>query len=381
MAAATAMMFATGCEGTNSIPAGKSRIVVKLNGVKAPATTRSVEAPADLSGGGEESAATLDNNAWVFVISEVGVHSEQLNISKAMNEGFTIGENEGTSLDFPHKLFPSDSEVYVLGNVPEDVDPESFTSWADIEQAVSAISYASGEENNVDFSKPAMANADGVPAALDPQDLHTATVEINLSPLYSRVELHKLTGGEHISSFTVAGVYINNYYQAFDMTGAGYADQELPQYIHEAGSDNFSKAWGDDNDGNGWNATSGVLGDNQMNTHAIATAGGSNVWAYNVGAGSVVTFIIELTDVEYYKEDGSGEFDNDPTSLSEAMYLNVTGYRDFSGNFQRGHIYRIEDLEFDFTDLTEDPVTGVSILANVSVDNWKVKALDPILGD
>ncbi len=387
IAATAALFFATGCERTNSIPAGQSRIVVKLNGVKAPTPTRNVEAPADASGTDDEaqSEATLET-AWVFVISEAeGVFCEQIdNIADAVANGFTIGEGKGTSGDYNDKLFPSDSRVYILGNVPSDVDPESLTSWTDIEEAVSVISYTDGEQLNVDFTKPAMANADGKPAELknvEPKE-HTADVEIALSPLYSRVELHKITGKSHIVDFDVAGVYINNYYRAFDMTGAGYADEDdedLKFFVHPAGSTTFD-GWGDTD---GWESSTGTKSGNGVQPRATVNGpDDGKVWAYNVGSGSVVTFIIELTNVRYYAEDeDTHDFDESPSTYSEKMYLNVVGYTGLVGKFERGNIYRIEDLQFDVTDLTEDPVTGVSIEASVNVLNWKVKALSPILGN
>ena len=384
VAALAAMVFAS-CERTDSIPADQSKIVVKLNGVKAAGATRSVESPAELTGEGDDESAAMLDNAWVFVISGTEFYKEEMDVTEAMTGGgYTIGEGvAGTSEDYPNKLFPSDSEVYILGNIPSDVNQESLNSWEAVQEAVSVISYAEGTEINTDFTTPAMANASGEPAALDiiDEEAHTASVSINLSPLYSRVELHNLTGGEHIADFTVAGVYINNYYQAFDMTGAGYSDEDLPQYVHAAGSEDFSGAWGDDNEGEGWDATNGVVGENTMTDHAFANAGGGNVWAHNVGAGSVVTFIIRLTDVTYYEEDEDGEYSEEPTVSSNDLYLNVTGYNGISGSFQRGYIYRIDDLEFDHTDLATDPVTGVSITANVTVDNWNVSILEPIVGE
>ncbi len=395
IAAAAALFFAAGCERTNSIPVDQSRIVVKLNGVKA--VTRSVEAPAVLTGDEEdESTATLVN-ATVFVISETeGVYSEPMDVEKALDAGYTIAED--ASPNGGPRLFSSDSKVYVLGNVPSDVDVATLKSWKAIEEAVSVISYPvdaedeeggeEGEEENagknVDFTKPAMANATGEPAVLKSgEDSNTATVDIDLSPLYSRVELHKVTGGKHIQEFTVAGVYINNFYRAFDMTGKGYKDDNngLPFYEHVSGSKDFNGTFGDENGNTGWKSTTGVVGENTMTTNALATAGTGKVWAYNVGSGSVVTFIIRLTGVKYYAEVEPGVFAGTTTTYPGEMYLNVRGYKDFNGDFQRGYIYTIDDLEFDTTDLSDSPATGVSITANVNVNNWKVEKVTPILGD
>lgn len=368
IAAAAAMVLATGCVKTNN-DSDQTRIVVKLHGASIASGTRAVEAPAEET---DNTSPVTVNSAWVFVISGDGVYSEPLIIEDAKSGGHAIGAAQ-------NKIFPSDSKVYVLGNLPTNIIPSTLTSWDAIVETEVNI----GSSTN--YKSPVLANATGEPVSVnvDPNNEKSATVDIEISPLYSRLELWKITGGRHIVSFNVAGVYINKYYPAFTLAGAGAGTQK----IYEAGATTFdglgdSAGWTSTTNGVKKPGTGGAADDIAPRVYAEAGANASRVWAYNVGAGSVVGFVIRLTNVKYYPEnEGSpGKFADSTDELPE-MFLLVNGYNNLAtGAFARGTIYRVKDLVFDYDDLV-DEIKGVGIKANVDVLDWTFHDLNPILGE
>lgn len=372
LAAAAATVFAPGCVKTNNgdAPEG-ARLVVKIEGAAASSETRSVEASASPTG--TDVAPSL-NKAYVYVIYGEEVYGEEMDVTAAQDGGYVIGNGKGP--DGLQMYFPTSSQVYVLGNWPTGIAPATLTSWEEIEAAVSAISYTASVNTN--YKIPAMANAGGVPLTLSNVDeaAHTAEVTVEISPLYSRMELKAIKGGPHMVSYDVTGVWVNNYFNGFTMAGKGVrvtsTGSENTPYVHASGSTDFSNVFGDTST-TGWSA----VGDPGAMT---ATAGTDRVWAYHVGAGSVATLIVRLDKIKYYLDDGDGNPDVDRGVMEKANphYLVMSGYSNLtSGEFERGYIYQIDALEFDIEDIGEKPVVGVAITAKVKVNNWKVSALSP----
>ena len=68
-------------------------------------------------------------------------------------------------------------------------------------------------------------------------------------------------------------------------------------------------------------------------------------------------------------------------------YLTITGYKKLNADgtvgapvakFERGNVYRIENLEFDINDLTDVPYEGEkSVSANVRVAAWVLVPVTP----
>ncbi len=369
--AAAAAMVMVSCDkgpGTGSSE-GDTRVVVKISG--AQPSTRMV-------GGAAASNLTPTlETAYVYVIGtdDAVVFGEDLVVGDATGAGHMIGDG---------MLFSPDVRIFILGNWPSDVIPANLNSLADIEAKTSAVS------NNVNYLKPAMSNYNtatksSAPVAIVADvDAGTATVTVPISPLYSRLELGQIKGGAHVVSFKVAGVYVNNYYSDFTMTGVG-----KNIYNHVDGSTDFTGVMGDTA---GWVAP--ASSPNTPDT-AIAKPGATSVWAYHVGAGSAATFIIKMTDIlilEVVKpadENGDGEeLATVPTTpkkpgstddMTEA-YITVTGYSDLStGVFERGMIYTVTSLEFDHVQLAETPPVDplVTIEAKVTINPWGTKTITP----
>ncbi len=218
-AAAAAMVMGVSC--TESTPDnGNASITVRISGPSS--STRAIETPAD-----ENPAPMIDENGTHFVYVISGgtiVHSEPLT---AITEGSVQPLAGGA------KQFSPNSQVYILANIPANTtggNPANFGSMTSIENAVSAISYAPGDSHNTSYEYPAMGNYKGIAAAIgSPNESGVATAAVSLEPLFARVELQGIEGGEWIKSFTVKNVYIDEYYSSFSMTGEGSVIHSMGQ--------------------------------------------------------------------------------------------------------------------------------------------------------
>lgn len=356
LAATAAMALIVSCMPETSDD-GKASITVKIAG--SSSQTRLPEAPAT------DLAPTINPGGthYVYVLtSGTVVHSEPLTVTE---------EGQEQALAGGEKRFDRNSSVYILANIPENVTgtPSSYGSMSAISEAVSAISYLSGGEANLDYTQPAMGNATGTAAQIGQADISgVATVEVALSPLFSRVELQGIIGGPWVKSFTVKGVYLDDYYSSYSMTGAGSVLNSLGQ-----ASTIPDSQFGDQvADGNGaWEVGNGPV-----------TAAEDKVWAYHVGAGSLVRIIVALDDVIIYKgkDDGDGNTIPDTTQMEDQVdgkFVTVTGYsRPNFTTFERGYIYSVSPITFDQVGEINDDM--VAITAEVSVKKWVKVSLDPI---
>ncbi len=360
--AAMAALALSGCtKEINGQNDGEARLIIQLAGLQ-PAT-RAVEAA------GATGQLTLVNG-HIFVINAQGevIDNAALDVAEA-------NVTQGDGQEFPRAV-PSDSKVYILGNIPSDVTVSDLTTFELIQEAESAITATA----NADFKKAALANSDGVAKALGtPTEVNgelTATVAVSLSPLFSRLELAQITGGGDITSFKVAGVYLDNYYPSFNLVGGGagtiWAQGTSETFTGNIGVGNIV-------------LTAQQIADGEVGLASAAKvvkpAGG--VWAHHIGAGSVPRMIVHLKDVVY-------RFDTTPDGPSRTYvqrtlpqsYITVTGYDEMTGEntFERGKIYQVANLTFNVSDGSNSPnPTDVELTVSVTMLDWVVTGLTPVL--
>jgi hypothetical protein len=374
-AAAAAMVFTSCIEGGGTvIPEGEASIVVKIDGIT-PAT-RAIEAAASPALG----AAALDGTAlhyiYVFNADDTKRHGEELVISAVTGTGQSI--DNGT-------YFSKESKIYMLANIPANITLANLEAVADVaglEALTSEIIYGTGAQN-VTHSKPAMANTSGEPVGLGSVAGGIATVNVNIAPLYSRIEFVRVTGGDHIVSFKVAGVYLEDYFDTFTMTG-----KAVPASSVSNGNEtpSLTTSFGDET---------------VISSDGSKEAAPAGRWAYHAApADKVPSLIVKLTDVVFYEDDGSGGVTANEMTLETPRYLKVESYNTnaagttaYTGRFDRGKIFTINALTFDHIysddddndnddELPETPdPNSVQISATVTIANWGTQTLYPVLGN
>ena len=257
----------------------------------------------------------------------------------------------------------ADSRVYIICNIPNDdaATIQALTTFGAIQSAISAIA------TQTDYTEVTLANVTGVPVGFTAIN-GEATVNITIGPLVSRLELVKVQAavnsvGDIISTFSVTGVYVDDYYPEFTYTGGGSGTP------FTQGQSTEFYGIGDAGD---WIASG---------TPLAAMPDDNKIWAHQVVSKGVPRFIIRLEDVKYIPNGGS------EIALSDTYYLTVKGYT-FGGNpvtnLERGKIYRIganNGITFTYDDLslTPNPV-DINLNVMVSIQEWMIDEPDVILG-
>lgn len=264
-------------------------------------------------------------------------------------------------------------------------------------------------------------DAKNVPmSGLSPQFTNTGTnkfsATVSLTPIVARIEIGQVTCqnqnhpgvavSSDITKFKLAGIFINNVNQDVLLNGTPYLN--APINITNQGGWGTSWATYFNNNNNfpyfvggspsgptDWipnalvnyctpanaaltfypDATNGAIETNPNLTPKKA-------WAYQVTpssahvgttpSGDIPHIILKLTDVEY---------NNNPLGQA-TQYVTVTKYKDMSDapiyEFQKGHVYRIQNLTFTHDEATNQPYDeNISVTATVSVVPWTVKDIVP----
>lgn len=335
MAVAALTLGLISCSNDNDGVTGEQYVSVKIPVMNQPQTRA-------LEDAGKVAAGTIKlKNGHIFVLDAIGnvLHNETLNVSQATSTGQVLSSTVSTN-----------SRIFVIANIPtSDVSTVSgLRSLSAINAATSLMTTQS------DYTEAALANVNNVPASITPGADNTASANVSINPLISRLELTQVKASGDITAFDVTGVYIDDYYPSFTYGGL---------YSGDIVSQGTSTTFNGIGDVGTW-AASGL----------IAAPASNKVWAHNVASGGLPRFIIRIENVKWNpglsSGGGSGE-----VPLVGTYYLTVTGYN--NGNlttFERGKIYRIgavNGIEFDQDDLglAPNPV-DVTFTMNVLIEEW-----------
>jgi hypothetical protein len=357
-------------EGKNPQQPGMARLTVQLKGVKAAQTTRSTEPGADA-----DDLSIDETRSMIFVADPTGhiTQAVAIDVSQAV-------AGAGQVIPDPVAI---GSSVYVVANIPaaDFDDVKVLTDLEELQGTAVAIS------TQTDFTTPAMANASGTATTVTGTETG-GKVNISIKPLFARLELVALqakadNSGNLITDFDVTGVFLDNYFDEFDQTGAvpaGSVAHSLPEDL-EAAADETAKAAVFTN----W-AVKDVLGPWGATGSPAIVQLTDEVWGYNVVASGLPRLIVRVENVVYTSAQGVAGL-----SRPGVFYLTVKGYYDETEDeeiteFVRGEVYRIGALtagvsnaQFSYANLqgTPDEETK-AITVGVTAEPWSVKDFAPI---
>ncbi len=379
--ASMAMVFASCKKETGPVPQPEPEkveyrdfLVVKLaNG--APAETRVFSGP----GAAATNNITL-RDGYIFIIDASGsvVARQALNPTAATS-------GAGQTITGP---IATNSKVYIIGNIPAGFDVSTLTTFDAIDRAV--ISLSKGNQPT-SFRDAMVANTSGVAEQISvgtpstPTTPGSATVNLAVSPLYSRLELWDVRGNGNVSAFTVTGVFVDSYFSQFTPTGKAAGPIKYQRQ---------STDWTDNiGDTGNWPAT-GTTGNmiSSPNPNPSSVTQPQNVWAYHMAAADLPRVIVQLAPGMTYT--GTGTVAS-PTA--QPTYITVKGYTAGVGttvpaSFQRGRVYRIgadatgtpyapgsqNALIIDPTKISSVPNDDyVTITARITVSDWTIVPLTP----
>lgn len=196
--------------------------------------------------------------------------------------------------------------------------------------------------------------------------------ELKINPINSRLEIGKFTAGGDIKSYTVEGIFINNYYSEmnFDRRATTVVDngEDLANYMLNAGSyiDALQGVVFD------YDATNGVGEKDGSTTWADSQKDiDKAVWGYNfLVANPVVNpqIAIRIKDVVMN--------DNDTETYKGTQFISIRKFHTATNSNKEltmasGNVYRIADLQFDEGDLRPKPFEDAkTVLVEATLMEW-----------
>jgi hypothetical protein len=378
MAAIAVAMIFSSCNNEEIIDNGTTNLTVRIEA--ATTASRALQAP------GTANAINL-NSGVIFLIAPDG---------SATATAMVPAQVQGTGQVF--SSVPSSSRVFVVANATTTAQTAllAATSFTQIQAILTAtLDYQTTLYNNV-----ALSNANGNPAGITVVNPTTATVNVTISPVITRLELAGVTGGTYIemdnatpavptgnqtriTGFDVIGVFVDSYAPNFTYTGEsnGTLIEINQQKIADPA---FTPAWGGVQDRSTWTAAGSPL---------VAAPASPSVWAYNLPATDLPRLIIAVQNVAFdvSADNGATWTTATGTNYTGIQYITVGGYNvtvppavtpSLATALNRGVIYQISanDMTFTTDNLhgTPNPVE-VNLTVNVTVQNWVLAPTNPIL--
>jgi hypothetical protein len=383
MAALAVAMIFSSCNNEEIIDNGTTNLTVKVDA----ATSRAIGAPS--TNPHTIAVSTAAGTGMIFLIAPDNSISQRAAITAALQAGGQTFSN-----------VPSSSRVFVVANVTDAAVQTALTTVATFTD-IQALMTAIGDYQTAAYTNVTLSNASGTPASIAIVNPTTATANVSISPVLSRIELAGVTGGDYIdptnannvtriTGFDVIGVFVDSYAPNFTYIGGAFGTLvEINQ--QKIADPAFTPAWTGLQDRNIWTAAGAPL------VAAPAPIVGppaisSPVWSYYVPAGNVSRLIIALDNVTFEESTDGGitwVTTTPQTLYTGIQYLTVGAYIVPSldpvnpiTNMLRGYIYQIaaDQMVFSTNNLHETPnPTDVNLTVNVTVQNWVLASSNPIL--
>ncbi|MCC8186735.1 MAG: hypothetical protein LIP08_04285 [Bacteroides sp.] len=310
----------------------------------------------------------------VYAVRTVGGAGSDATIEEITREGgkefkgipvdvkvvYVVGNHDSADQAGAYAAFPtakgtplSDIEATLL-----NIQQVNYSSYASQNDGLAALLYGNGNVNTRQNQSQ--------------ETEHYAHVRV--APVNARIELDELAYTGKLTSFTLDGIFINNYYSVADLGLGDFA----PTHLVNNGSDTDTYKIG----GNEFAYTYYSTMFDEVGQVVTVTEEKANMkpvagstWAYQVfgQAPQVAHIIVKFTDVV----DTNGKNQAD-------QYLTVKGFRDMSGNelstLESGKVYRMKTLAFDDSHLEIIPEPDmISIWVTVEVLDWVEVEVKPIV--
>lgn len=341
-------------------------------------------------------AATMNDGAVYFTNSNGGIlhavtllggadagdaydpDTKEVGMTTATNAGFTVNGLPGAV-----------AKVYVVGNLHKTYPTSGNISQLKTDQSIHVSSQYDATDKGV--KQVTLVGSQNLTGAGE-----TKSATVTVKPIAARIEIGRITGTGRIKSFTLGGVYINNFHREMGIEGmvvseaifngpadkAAYGEATNTTYLSEG----ILADWSDVN----FVALTGPA----VGYAPVASATADNVWAYNLFApqasadgAQIPHVIIKIIDTVVVDDKGTvttSDDTDDATSFAGEKWLTIRNYYK-SGSvaplalLEQGNVYRIGDagqtndgdLTFDEDDLTDDPEQStINATVKATIMTW-----------
>lgn len=206
--------------------------------------------------------------------------------------------------------------------------------------------------------------------------------EVDIAPAVARVEIEGLatTATSAVDGFTLAGIFLNNFFEKFTLEGTAVATK-IQYGATPANYDQGQGLYTVPNSGKLYDLPGTVASGNPKEV----IAGAGQRWAYQVVPNSNDTDVNEQLQLIFRLRNLTAKSGSTVVFPVADQFITVRGFKDNSGNIVKlepGKIYTISksDFTFDESDLTTVPVTSaVGVWLKVTVKPWVVVPVKPNL--
>lgn len=265
------------------------------------------------------------------------------------------------------------TKVYIIGNIPDSGGTaESVIRSKTTLEELRKIAVPVAAQSDADY-----VTMDGMDETLDNigGDVAKKKADITLTPLCSRIEITKFTSTGAVTAYKLQGIYVSHFYNEMPLNETADA-AGLELYATTGGADYSVRTYMCDE------AANAATGLGTKNGKVTTPAAAGNVWAYQFFPGANTGRVSPRLVV---KLDGVastiGSFD-----ASKPYYLNIRGFKaSGAGNVNpmevtRGKVYRIEDIRFNESDISDVPnPADISLTVTVSVASWVPVTVEPVM--
>ena len=300
---------------------------------------------------------------------------------KLTDTQITAIQTSGTGVKFTN-LDPSVVYVYVVANVPSTTLPATAPG--------TTLDAVNGTVMNIyDQQKPnaesvVLANTDKTVIPTVPSPGGNAsngnaqfTATVVLTPIVSRIQIASITNDGTLTSFNLAGIYIDNFYKNMSIGGA--LTNPIKALAGESAKFNLSVE----------GAATPYITNGQLFDEVISSATplelapSGKVYGYQFfpTKGTPVT---DISKVPYIILKLTNVVGTTRTFPNSAYYVAVKAYKDGStsfASFEPGKIYTIANIPVSENNLVTDPTQNlINVTVNVTIAPWSEKALNPDFG-
>ena len=367
------MLFLSGCiaDKTCFTPHNKkSERLVSLR-VAQPTNTRSVSRPI------LDDEAAAFNTGNLYLVTSTGIivqHYLIVSSGGTLPYGNSINRadlDDGVTLpSIPDNI----AEVVIVGNTQKDNVISGNVSAVGT-RLIDVITQHDAWNVNLFGRKELQPRT--TPPLYSPEGNRIWEAVVGLAPTVARFEITDITATGDITSFTVEGIFIDNFYRQAQIDGIIASDSWVSNgqdancftYNSDAYPAAFSAALFD------W-FPNGLIGSEATSLTVSPTIG--NVWSYQVFAQNNATapptrhpnIVIRLRDIELA----------DGTQLANPQFITIDGFTYLSGHrldgIRASHVYRIlaGKILFDETNLSPRPNDKpINVEISTTLEGWKHK--------
>lgn len=262
-------------------------------------------------------------------------------------------------------------KVYIIGNMPDAVAEATVRSKTTLSELKDIAVPLTGQSDIEHVTMDGIGTLSAVGGDNTKQE-----VSVQLSPLCSRIEIAKITATGAVSDYKLRAIYVSHFYSEMALDEDNDPTKQQLFILGGGGADYTAtyKLMCDEADVSA--NPDAVLA---ATTSKVATPA-NGVWGYQFFPGIDADrisprVVVKLTDIS-----------STIGSYANTQYLNIRGFKTSSDpnavpmGLARGQVYKIEDLQFKESDLSDVPnPADISLTVKVSVNPWTITVVKPVM--